>query len=250
MAGTPGIRIGGFERTFRDDEARAQILTKANAADVYTKAEADTRLNDKADASTTYTKIEVDTKIGAKADATTAVTHTALTAVGSGTQPVYINSSGVATATTYSLAKSVPSDAKFTDTTYSDATTSAHGLMTAADKTKLNAISDYITSSGTSGIWGYIKWNSGIAWCFSTSDNKLIKKGQLTNVSFTLPFNFTNAYYTVLSETNSDSNSPSGFYELGKVVGAKTTSSFSIFYWNVNPDSYWRTSVLVIGRWK
>lgn len=34
----------------------------------------------------------------------------------------------------------VPADAKFTDTTYSDATTSAHGLMTAADKTKLNGI--------------------------------------------------------------------------------------------------------------
>ena len=34
----------------------------------------------------------------------------------------------------------VGSSPKFTDTTYSDATTSAHGLMTAADKTKLNGI--------------------------------------------------------------------------------------------------------------
>jgi len=47
------------------------------------------------------------------------VTHTASTAAGSATQPVYIASDGTATATTYSLAKSVPSDAVFTDTTYS-----------------------------------------------------------------------------------------------------------------------------------
>lgn len=38
----------------------------------------------------------------------------------------------------HTVAINVPSNAKFTDTTYSDATTSAHGLMTATDKTKLN----------------------------------------------------------------------------------------------------------------
>ena len=56
--------------------------------------------------------------LDAKQDASTAVTHTASTAVGSSTQPVYIASDGSATATTYSLSKSVPSDAVFTDTTY------------------------------------------------------------------------------------------------------------------------------------
>lgn len=55
------------------------------------------------------------------------------TNAGSATQPVYF-SSGVPVATTYSLAKSVPSDAKFTDTTYSAATQSANGLMSANDK--------------------------------------------------------------------------------------------------------------------
>jgi len=48
----------------------------------------------------------------------TAVTHTESTAAGSATQPVYIAADGTATATTYSLAKSVPADAVFTDTTY------------------------------------------------------------------------------------------------------------------------------------
>lgn len=41
--------------------------------------------------------------------------------VGSATQPIYFNK-GVPTATSYSLAKSVPSDAKFTDTVYTHPT--------------------------------------------------------------------------------------------------------------------------------
>ena len=58
---------------------------------------------------------------------------------GSATQPVHF-SGGKPVACTYTLEKSVPSNAVFTDTTYGDATTSARGLMTAADKTKLNGI--------------------------------------------------------------------------------------------------------------
>lgn len=76
---------------------------------------------------------------------------------GSTTQPVYF-SGGKPVATSYTLAKSVPADAKFTDTTYGDATTSAHGLMTAADKAKLNGIASnannysHPTSSGNKHI--------------------------------------------------------------------------------------------------
>ena len=50
------------------------------------------------------------------------------TNAGSATNPVYF-SGGVPVACTYSLNKTVPSDAVFTDTTYSNATTSAAGLM-------------------------------------------------------------------------------------------------------------------------
>ena len=62
--------------------------------------------------------------------ANTAVTHTASTAAGSATQPVYVNASGVATPVTYELNKTVPADAVFTDTTYdvfTGATSSAAG---------------------------------------------------------------------------------------------------------------------------
>lgn len=52
----------------------------------------------------------------------TAVTHIKNTAVGNTITPVYVNASGVATALGYTIAKSVPSDAKFSDTTYTAGT--------------------------------------------------------------------------------------------------------------------------------
>ena len=78
--------------------------------------------------------------ISGKQDKSTAVTHTANTAVGSATKPVYVAANGTATPITHSINSDVPANAKFTDTTYSDATQSTHGLMTAADKKKLDEI--------------------------------------------------------------------------------------------------------------
>lgn len=82
-------------------------------------------------------------RAGASTDggsATSAVKLDTSTA-GSATQPSYF-SGGKPVACTYSLNKTVPADAKFTDTTYSNATPSAAGLMSAADKTQLNKVTD------------------------------------------------------------------------------------------------------------
>ena len=79
---------------------------------------------------------------GNAATATTADTASALANtvdVGSATQPVYFVD-GLPIVTGYSVATSVPSGALFTDTTYSNATTSVAGLMSASDKVKLNGI--------------------------------------------------------------------------------------------------------------
>ena len=58
------------------------------------------------------------------------------TDAGSVTQPVYFKD-GVPVSTSYTLGASVPSNAKFTDTTYPDATMSVHGLMSIDDKWQL-----------------------------------------------------------------------------------------------------------------
>lgn len=63
---------------------------------------------------------------------------------GSATQPVYF-ANGIPVATTYTLGKSVPSNAVFTDTKYNNVTTSTSGLMTAADKQKLDALGGIVT---------------------------------------------------------------------------------------------------------
>lgn len=80
------------------------------------------------------------------------VTHGANTAAGSATKPVYITENGVATPISHSINADVPANAKFTDTTYENATQSEHGLMTAADKKKLDAmdLSKYLPKSGGS----------------------------------------------------------------------------------------------------
>lgn len=62
------------------------------------------------------------------------------TDAGSATQPVYFLN-GIPVATTYTLGKSVPSNAVFTDTTYSVATTSANGLMSSTDKKRVDSMS-------------------------------------------------------------------------------------------------------------
>lgn len=65
--------------------------------------------------------------ISGNADTATALTSSA----GSSTQPIYF-SNGKPVACSYTLAKSVPSNAVFTDTTYSVATDTTDGLMSAA----------------------------------------------------------------------------------------------------------------------
>ena len=135
--------------------------TKANSADVYTKKEVDSKtvvdssLNKDSNNAISNKAVSmmlqgVNSEIAGlnkvKADASTTVTHTADTAVGNSTQPVYIAPDGTVKACTCKLGKDVPAGAKFTDTTYSAATTSKDGLMSSADKAKLDGIATGATN--------------------------------------------------------------------------------------------------------
>ena len=93
-----------------------------------------TQLNGKASTSHTHNYAGSSSAGGAATSANKLNTN-----AGSATQPVYF-ANGVPVVCTYTLGKSVPSDAKFTDTTYSVATASANGLMSASDKSKLDAM--------------------------------------------------------------------------------------------------------------
>lgn len=89
--------------------------------------------------------------ISGKQDKSTAVTHSTNTAVGSATKPAYIATNGAATPISHSINSDVPANAKFTDTTYNDVTQTTHGLMTAADKKKLDGmdLTAYLPLHGT-----------------------------------------------------------------------------------------------------
>lgn len=71
------------------------------------------------------------------------------TSAGSDINPVYF-SNGKPVKTTYTLGASVPSGAKFTDTTYSNATTSTAGLMSSADKTNLDKLNNLVGDTAVS----------------------------------------------------------------------------------------------------
>lgn len=116
-------------------------LSDYGITDVYTKSQTDSELAKKLPNDTLYAGSS-----STGGSATSAVKLDTATA-GSTTQPVYF-SGGKPVATTYSLAKSVPADAVFTDTTYENATASKAGLMSTADKTNLDKLVTAWTADG------------------------------------------------------------------------------------------------------
>lgn len=78
--------------------------------------------------------------------------------VTSGQVAVFDGDTGKIKSTGYTIEKSVPADAKFTDTTYTQATSGADGLMSSADKNKLDAFgeaSTYALKTDLSTVYTY-----------------------------------------------------------------------------------------------
>lgn len=84
----------------------------------------------------------------------TAVTHTASTKVGDTNKPVYIAADGKATAISYTIGKSVPADAKFTDTTYSVFTGATSSAAGSSGLVKAPAAGDQAKFLKGDGTWG------------------------------------------------------------------------------------------------
>lgn len=141
-----------------------------------------------------------ENKLDKTANAASASKLSNTSAIGSATKPVYFNANGVPVAGTYELNKSVPSDAKFTDTTYPNATTSTAGLMSASDKSKLNRIACASTTMETLGLNGK---TSSVADFFNALTTKgyaenygvlyfaygNAKAGSITGSGITIPIN-------------------------------------------------------------
>lgn len=87
------------------------------------------------DTSSSRIQVKDPTKLGKTATATAAKKLSNTTEIGSATNPVYFNASGVPVKTTHTLGASVPSDAKFTDTVYTHPSYTARTGVPTADQT-------------------------------------------------------------------------------------------------------------------
>lgn len=115
---------------------------------------------------------------------------------------------------------------------------------------------DYIVEQGTSGIWTYRKWDSGIAecWCYhSTSDLTWTQYANISPYSlyyssgwnFSLPFTLTDTSYA-LNATCLTAGSNFGWI----ARGSKTTSSFILYIVRNGNTGSCYVDVSIKGRWK
>lgn len=92
----------------------------------------------------------------------------------------------------FTIGKSVPADAEFTDTTYSAATQSAAGLMSAADKTKLDGVEtgankttvdSSLSSSSTNPVQNkVVKSNLDLKLDINTAESTYAKKTDISGM--------------------------------------------------------------------
>ena len=137
------------------------------------------------------------------------------------------------------------------------------GATTAANAVSGLGIKDYVVAQGTSGIWTYRKWNSGIAECwgqemlsnFTTADrtyhDNIYRSEEFANIIF--PFNFTEIPVWNVTVTDLSTSAGSGYF--GGVIylyGAFVNSTGKYAVYSEAPLSFTSASAkhYVIGRWK
>lgn len=130
-----------------------------------------------------YTTDEKNKLAGIEAGANK-YTHPSHTDHQSGLYKVAVDSSGhVSGATSVTKSDITGLGIPAQDTTYSIATSTSNGLLSASDKEKYDAYDgrikagfepdDYIVEQGTSNSWTYRKWNSGISECWGRIEGNL-----------------------------------------------------------------------------
>ena len=121
-----------------------------------------------------------------------------------------------------------------------------------------SGISDFVVEQGTSGIWTYRKWNSGIAECWGTSNQ--------TNVAATTKWPNASMYYGILTNVSFPSglftSTPTSCHLFGRITGGNgwltqnTNMSSSTVgqVYVITPASITLTNVNIniyaTGRWK
>lgn len=115
---------------------------------------------------------------------------------------------------------------------------------------KLGLIADYVVEQGTSGIWTYRKWNSGIAecWGYWSAENA---SGNRRALEINLPFAFASTKYNVGVSLGNNGGTVSGvFGDFDTAANRQHTTTKFIFSW-IGSYSYTVGFYFdVKGRWK
>lgn len=197
--------------------------------------------------------------ISGKQDKSTAVTHSANTAVGSATKPVYVAANGTATPISHSINSDVPANAKFTDTTYSDATQSAHGLMTAADKKKLDGMDAMITNSAVwiAGANNAAKWyRLGVLVSSGNFSNAVIRvwsgdgANGRANQNSSFEIQIKDGWQSTVSATKACGVTVYRINCSGVKVKVIPTAHDTYTVWAYLPWMYWNGNYAVYGKYK
>ena len=117
-----------------------------------------------------------------------------------------------------------------------------------AIKTKLNAHDkalsvDYIVEQGTSGIWTYRKWNSGIAECWGTQE----KTATATYQAFVMSYPSGLFSESPLIVTSGGARGQATAY--GGYANAYTKEKADLYVYTAGSSPAW-IYMYVIGKWK
>ena len=146
----------------------------------------------------------------------------------------------------------VPTDVEFT----SDPQTQINNIASSV-ATPL----DYIVEQGTSEIWTYRKWNSGIAECFGTYERSISNTttwntfGPFQSTTAVLPTKYPFTFTAIPNEFVNANNSSAGLNDgwIYRGSGNSTTKTATYKYAKTSKASgtlTLYTSIYVVGRWK
>ena len=122
-----------------------------------------------------------------------------------------------------------------------------NGMGPTVDPNKVITLHDYVVDEGTSGIWTYRKWNSGIAECWAERKQEVAAKSVVNCDAFNFPLVFTEVPTVNVGCTASGAD----LYRTHNLNGHTTTTSMRITYIN-NYTSAGPVvaSIYVKGLWK
>ncbi len=141
---------------------------------------------------------------------------------------------------------------KYNDDYFLDTTSIVHNKAV-LNNILNNLLTDYVIETGTSGIWTYRKWNSGISECWSTSyvasgSHTMSKNGNIY-ASTTHEYAFPAGLFIDTPIISANVQQGGGMW--AKATGSTTSEKAVIGFLRSNDDtSSINFNMIVKGRWK